>query len=302
MYAQDSPEFSNRMSFKQVTKLTVHPRLQLILQSEPVVWSKASGQSAIQIGGVAVGAQAVLFHGENTRPTISASYFRSVYSGPAPDIDIGSANQSAVLLVSEDFAGFHFDANGIANEQKNGVVRRAQWGQTLSVSHPFKKFTFAGEIWHFSQPLQRGNTIGNLWAVSYAPRGNLIFDVAFNHGRYKELVKKIIAEQQLEFRAPFLQKGDVLFWNAKTIHGSLRTTRPQFSRSSLTSHFIPASHRFLQFQSKIKPLKLREFDGMAFHCPKDMDRLSSRVVLGVETTFPKTFQMTKKLAIKALVK
>ena len=182
MYAQDSPEFSNRMSFKQVTKLTVHPRLQLILQSEPVVWSKASGQSAIQIGGVAVGAQAVLFHGESTRSTISASYFRSVYSAPAPDIDIGSANQSAVLLVSEDFAGFHFDANGIANEQKNGVVRRAQWGQTLSVSHPFKKFTFAGEIWHFSQPLQRGNTIGNLWAVSYAPRGNLIFDVAFNHG------------------------------------------------------------------------------------------------------------------------
>jgi phytanoyl-CoA hydroxylase len=128
------------------------------------------------------------------------------------------------------------------------------------------------------------------------------FDVAFNHGQYKELVKKIIADNQLEFRAPFLQKGDVLFWNAKTIHGSLRTTRPQFSRSSLTSHFIPASHRFLQFQSKIKALNIREFEGMAFHCPKDMDRFSSRVVMGVETTFPKTFQMTKKLAIKALVK
>ncbi|MGF6673732.1 phytanoyl-CoA dioxygenase family protein [Paraburkholderia tuberum] len=128
------------------------------------------------------------------------------------------------------------------------------------------------------------------------------FDVAFNHDRYKQLVKKILTEHRLEFRAPFLQKGDVLFWNAKTIHGSLRTTRPQFSRSSLTSHFIPASHRFLQFQSKIKPLQLREFDGMAFHCPKDMDRFSSRVVMGVETTFPKTFQMTKRLAIKVLVK
>jgi phytanoyl-CoA hydroxylase len=33
-----------------------------------------------------------------------------------------------------------------------------------------------------------------------------------------------------------------------------------------------------------------------------MERLSSRVVLGIETTFPKTFQMAKKLAIKALVK
>lgn len=128
------------------------------------------------------------------------------------------------------------------------------------------------------------------------------FDVAFNHGRYKELVKKILSEQDIEFRAPFLRKGDVLFWNAKTIHGSLRTTRPQYSRSSLTSHFIPASHRFLQFQSKIKPLNLREFHGMAFHCPKDMELLSSRLVLGVETTFPKTFQMAKKLAIKALVK
>lgn len=128
------------------------------------------------------------------------------------------------------------------------------------------------------------------------------FDVAFNHGQYKELVKKILSEQQLEFCAPFLQKGDVLLWNSKTIHGSLRTTRPQFSRSSLTAHFIPASHRFLQFQSKIKPLNLREFDGMAFHCPKDMERLSSRVVMGIETTFPKTFQMAKKLAIKALVK
>lgn len=180
--AQDSPEFSGRVSLQQVTKLAVHPRLQLILQSEPVVWSRTSGQSAFQIGGVSAGAQAVILPGKNYRPTVSASYFRSVYSGPAPDIDIGSANQTALILVSDDLAGFHFDANGIANEQTDGVVRRAQWGQTLSVSHPLKMFTIAGEIWHFSQPLQQGNTIGNLWAVSYAPRGNLVLDVAFNHG------------------------------------------------------------------------------------------------------------------------
>ncbi|MBZ5661890.1 MAG: hypothetical protein LAO08_15925 [Acidobacteriia bacterium] len=182
MAAQDSPEFSGRVSLQQVTKLTVHPRLQLILQSEPVVWSKTSGQDASQIGGVSAGAQAVILHGENARPTLSASYLRSVYSGPAPDIDIGSANQSAMILVSGDVHGFHFDANGIANEQQEVAVRRAQWGQTLSVSHPLKKFTIAGEIWHFSQPLQRSNTIGNLWAVSYSPRGNLVLDAAFNHG------------------------------------------------------------------------------------------------------------------------
>ncbi|WP_250517606.1 phytanoyl-CoA dioxygenase family protein [Caballeronia sp. INDeC2] len=159
--------------------------------------------------------------------------------------------------------------------------------------------------WYALEDIDAG--AGRFFVVPRSHRIDMVkngknFDVAFNHGQYKELVRKILSEQQLEFRAPFLQKGDVLAWNSKTIHGSLRTTRPQFSRSSLTSHFIPASHRFLQFQSKIKPLNLREFDGMAFNCPKDMERLSSRVVLGIETTFPKTFQMAKKLAIKALVK
>ncbi|MBZ5641157.1 MAG: hypothetical protein LAO19_00205 [Acidobacteriia bacterium] len=180
--AENSPEFSGRISLQQVIKLTVHPRLQLLLQSEPVVWSRTNGQGAFQTGGVAAGAQVVLLPGADHRPTVSASYLRSAYSGPAPDIDIGSAVQSATILVSGDVLGFHFDANGIANEQQEGVLRRAQWGQTLSVSHPLKMVTISGEIWHFSQPLLRGNTVGNLWAVSYAARKNLVFDAAFNHG------------------------------------------------------------------------------------------------------------------------
>jgi hypothetical protein len=40
----------------------------------------------------------------------------------------------------------------------------------------------AGEIWHFTQPLLRSNTIGNLWAISYTARPNLVFDAGFNHG------------------------------------------------------------------------------------------------------------------------
>ncbi len=182
MYAQDSPGFSSRVSFQQVTKLTVHPRMELILESEPVVRSEDSGQAAVQIGGVSAGAQVVVLQGKDSRPTVSASYLRSIYSGPAPDIDIGSVEQSALILVSGNFRGFHFDTNGIANQQQEGIVRRAQWGQTLSISHPLRKFTLAGEIWHFSQPFQHGNTTGNLWAVSYAPRGNLVWDVAFNRG------------------------------------------------------------------------------------------------------------------------
>jgi phytanoyl-CoA hydroxylase len=72
------------------------------------------------------------------------------------------------------------------------------------------------------------------------------FDIAFHHERYKELVKQVIREQGLVCRAPALRKGDVLFWAAKTIHGSLRTTEPGRSRRSFTAHFIPDQSRFLQ--------------------------------------------------------
>ena len=182
LYAKDSPEFTDRFSLQQVTKLTIHPRIQLILQSEPFVRSSAGGTSASEKGGLSAGVQAVLVHGRNTRPTVSVSYLRSLYSGPAPDLDIGSASQSAVILLSDDLFGFHFDANGIVTEQSAGMLRRAQWGQTLSISHPLKEFTISGELWHFTQPLLRSNTIGNLWAVSYPVRNNLVFDAGFNHG------------------------------------------------------------------------------------------------------------------------
>jgi hypothetical protein len=86
-------------------------------------------------------------------------------------------------LVSADVKGFHYDANAMLNELKEGTVRRAQFGQSLTISHPIKgKFTLSGELWHFTQPFLRGNAIGNLWAVSYAARKSLVFDAGFNRG------------------------------------------------------------------------------------------------------------------------
>ena len=86
-------------------------------------------------------------------PTIAMSYFGRVYSGDAPDLDIGSFKNSVLLLVSADVKGFHYDTNYIFDEVVNGAVRRAQFGQTLSVSHPLgKKFGISGEIWHYTQP------------------------------------------------------------------------------------------------------------------------------------------------------
>jgi hypothetical protein len=185
LYGEKSPEFSHRLGINQVTKLTVLPRLELLVQSEPFVRSDVVQDKDIQEGEVFAGFQAVLLPGKHSRPTIAVSYFSRLHPGPAPELDIGTSAQNALLLVSGDLWGFHYDANGVVAEQTEGRLRRAQFGQTLSISHPWKKLkklTISGEIWHFSQPLISGSAIGSLWAIAYTVRPNLVIDGGLDHG------------------------------------------------------------------------------------------------------------------------
>lgn len=139
------------------------------------------------------------------------------------------------------------------------------------------------------------------------PRSHLVdvrknggdFDIAFHHDRYKALIVEIIERHSLELRAPALQAGDVLFWSAKTIHGSLGTLQTQRTRQSLTAHYIPRSHKFLQLQSRFKPLRLHEHHGIQVHCPKSQALLRNRMTLLIESYLPGPFYFAKRLAVKA---
>lgn len=178
-----SPEVSAQSSFNEVVKFAVHRRLELLVETEPVAYSRDGRQTSDDPGDVFLGVQGLLHQGEGARPSIAVSYFRRVYSGAAPDLDIGSARNSLLLLASADVKGFHYDTNYFFDEVIEGAVHRVQFGQTLSLSHALKgKFGLTGEIWHFTQPFQRGHAVGNLWAVSYNARKNLVFDAGFDHG------------------------------------------------------------------------------------------------------------------------
>jgi hypothetical protein len=181
--ATDSPEFSTRVEFNEVIKLAVSRRVEFIESSAPAVHNTVNGISANGIAEVFLGAQIVLLHGEGAKPTLSASYSRRVYDGGAPELDVGSPRNSTVFYASADVKGFHYDANAVFNEVLEGSVRRLQFGQTLSISHPLGKgFGLSGEIWRFTQPFLHGNAIGNLWAGTYAARKNLVFDAGFEKG------------------------------------------------------------------------------------------------------------------------
>src|SRR5262252_7948593 len=67
LYATGSPDFSSRLGVNQVTKLTVHPRLQVLASSEPVVHSGLNGMKEFNPGDVLVGLQAVALPGQGRR-------------------------------------------------------------------------------------------------------------------------------------------------------------------------------------------------------------------------------------------
>jgi hypothetical protein len=181
--AKHSPEFSSRCGGNEVIKLSVTRRLEVLASGEPIAHFTADGNTANRVGDVFLGAQAVLSEGEGPKPTLAVSYFHRVYDGGAPELDFGSPINSFLVLASADVKGFHYDANALFNELSQSPVRRAQFGQTLSISHPIVgKLSLSGEIWHFTQPFLRGHAIGNLWALSYATRRTLVFDAGFNHG------------------------------------------------------------------------------------------------------------------------
>jgi hypothetical protein len=181
--AWTSPGVSSQTNLNEVVKFAVAPRVQLLAGFEAVAHSHVGPMSSNDAGGVSLGVQTVLCPGEGAKPTISASYFHSVYGGNAPDLDIGSSTNSVLLLGSADVEKFHYDANAFFNEVVSDPVRRAQFGQSLSVSHPLSaRFGLSGEIWHFTQPFLRGNAVGNLWALSYTANKDLVFDGGFDHG------------------------------------------------------------------------------------------------------------------------
>lgn len=123
-------------------------------------------------------------------------------------------------------------------------------------------------------------------------------NIMLDKDAYIKLVLETINKHALECFAPALKKGDVMFWHGKTIHGSLSTTQPQFSRSSFTAHYMPLAPTLIQMQVREKKLTLREFDGMKVNFPKDQNRMSNRLMFLAETTFPKTFKKIKAAAIR----
>lgn len=125
-------------------------------------------------------------------------------------------------------------------------------------------------------------------------------DVAFHHDRYHAAIIDAVRNGDAPCRAPALRAGDVLFWNARTIHGSLIDIVPSRSRFSLTAHYIPASGGYLQLERRVVALDLVRINGVDVHRQRPQDDLLHRATLDIAGRFPRSYSFAKRCAIRAM--
>jgi phytanoyl-CoA hydroxylase len=127
-------------------------------------------------------------------------------------------------------------------------------------------------------------------------------NIAEHHEAYISSVVAKIKELKLTIRAPALGKGDVLFWSALTIHGSLNTQDPSHSRSSVTCHAIPGARKLLHHQALLWDVATDTVNNTRIFRPKDLGVLRNRLIFQVEANFPSLFYWAKNKATKQILR
>ena len=84
------------------------------------------------------------------------------------------------------------------------------------------------------------------------------------HIDWLERIEAYVKDHANERVAPALSKGDVLFWNSRTIHGALPTRDPSYSRKSLTAHYLPSHMSFGNLFIKKDFIQYKSHNGMKF--------------------------------------
>jgi phytanoyl-CoA hydroxylase len=112
--------------------------------------------------------------------------------------------------------------------------------------------------WYYLDSVPSGNLIAGWIALEdideragrfYVMRGSKQRDFGAQlagrtHADWLAVIKTYIDSHPEDVSAPALRAGDVLFWNSRTVHGSLPTRDEAFSRKSLTAHYLPGGFEF----------------------------------------------------------
>lgn len=85
------------------------------------------------------------------------------------------------------------------------------------------------------------------------------------HAQWQAAIRAHLDAHRGEVSAPALHAGDVLLWNSRTVHGSLPTLDPAFSRKSLTAHYLPNGFEFGNLFSVKPNISYKDHQGTRYY-------------------------------------
>lgn len=104
------------------------------------------------------------------------------------------------------------------------------------------------------------------------------------HSKWLVRMEEYVEANKDKIEAPSLNKGDVLFWNSRTIHGALPTVDKRFSRKSLTAHYIPSEYKFGNLFTLKDYVKYKSYKGVNFYRNQPDYSLLNKLVFGFKQT------------------
>jgi phytanoyl-CoA hydroxylase len=102
------------------------------------------------------------------------------------------------------------------------------------------------------------------------------------HSDWLVRVAEYVEKHPEQVYAPALKKGDVLFWNSRTIHGALPTQDAKFSRKSLTAHYLPSNLRFGNLFTTKENLRYKTWNGMQFFRNQPDYSVANKIKFGIK--------------------
>lgn len=115
------------------------------------------------------------------------------------------------------------------------------------------------------------------------------------HAEWVQRMRRYVEAHASEIYAPGMRRGDVLFWNSRTVHGSLPTKDPNFSRKSLTAHYLPSHLPFGNLFTQKDWIRYREYRGMNYYRNQPDYSLFNRVKYGIKASIYDSPRMMHEL-------
>jgi phytanoyl-CoA hydroxylase len=83
---------------------------------------------------------------------------------------------------------------------------------------------------------------GTFFVIPKSHKGELITANSSNHEDYVRKIQTLVNSQDYSPQPMPLPKGSVLFWHPFLIHGAFENANPNYSRKSLTAHYLPQGY------------------------------------------------------------